>query len=32
VLIDGISAAGEMAAQTLNRVRSAMGMEYLSRR
>jgi tryptophanyl-tRNA synthetase len=32
VLIDGISAAGAMAANTLDRVRSAMGMDYLLRR
>ena len=32
VLIDGISAAGAMAAGTLDRVRTAMGMDYLLRR
>lgn len=32
VLIDGISVAGATAADTLDRVRSAMGMDYLLRR
>ncbi len=31
VVIDGIAAAGELAAHTLARVRSAMGMDYLRR-
>ena len=31
VLVDGIAAAGAMATDTLDRVRSAMGMDYLRR-